>query len=67
MRKLYYSIEQVEGIEGDFLAWHCTDGITTYWGETKAEAAAHFGCPVGKYDDAADIAALGRDNKYERY
>jgi hypothetical protein len=30
--------------------WYATDGISTYYGDTKAEAAAHFGVPVG-FDD----------------
>lgn len=27
--------------------WFCSDGISTYYGKTKAEAASHFGVPVG--------------------
>ena len=30
--------------------WHCSDGISTYYGDTKAEAASHFGVPVGFKD-----------------
>jgi hypothetical protein len=26
--------------------WYCTDGISTYWGDTKAEAASRFGVPI---------------------
>ena len=30
--------------------WYCSDGISTYFGATRAEAAAHFGVPVGDFD-----------------
>jgi len=31
------------------MQWYCSDGISTYWGDTKAEAASHFGVPVGNF------------------
>ncbi len=27
--------------------WFCSDGVSTYYGDTKAEAASHFGVPIG--------------------
>jgi hypothetical protein len=30
--------------------WFCSDGISTYTGETKSEAASRFGVPVGFND-----------------
>ena len=27
--------------------WFCSDGVSTYFGDTKSEAASHFGVPVG--------------------
>ena len=27
--------------------WFCSDGVSTFFGETKSEAASHFGVPVG--------------------
>ena len=30
--------------------WYCTDGISTFFGDTKTEAASHFGVPVGFED-----------------
>jgi len=40
-----------EGNTKDKLQWFCTDGISTFFGDTKAEAASHFGVPVGDFDD----------------
>jgi len=42
--------------------WFCSDGISTFFGETKSEAASHFGVPVGFDDEAISNAAstLGR-------
>lgn len=37
--------------------WFCSDGISTFFGDTKAEAAAHFGVPVG-FDDVSSAASL---------
>jgi len=31
--------------------WFCTDGVSTYYGDTKAKAASHFGVPVGDFED----------------
>ena len=39
-----------EGNTEDKLQWFCTDGIATFYGDTKAQAASHFGVPVG-FDD----------------
>jgi hypothetical protein len=58
MKKLkFYQEMQEVWIEGDEdgntemkLQWFCTDGISTFFGDTKAEAASHFGVPVG-FDD----------------
>jgi hypothetical protein len=36
-----------EGNTDEKLQWFCTDGISTFFGDTKAEAASHFGVPVG--------------------
>lgn len=36
--------------------WFCSDGISTYFGDTKAEASAHFGVPVGFDDQEPDNA-----------
>lgn len=66
MKKLRFYIDEVEGMDNNFLAWHCTDGIATYFGETKIEAASQFGCALGEFDDEADRAALGTYNRYER-
>lgn len=66
MRKLRFWIDVVEGINHNFNAWHCSDGVSTYFGETRSEAAAHFGVPVGDYDDETDRAELGKNNRYER-
>lgn len=33
------------------MQWFCTDGVSTYYGNTKSEAAAHFGVPVGFDED----------------
>jgi len=30
--------------------WFCSDGIATYYGDTKSEAASRFGVPIG-FDD----------------
>jgi hypothetical protein len=30
--------------------WVCSDGISCYYGDTKAEAMAHYGVPVGVDD-----------------
>jgi hypothetical protein len=38
------------GVETWAPVWYCTDGISTYSGETKSEAAAHFGVPFGDFD-----------------
>lgn len=38
-----------EGNTEEKLQWFCSDGISTYYGDTKAEAAAHFGVPVGDF------------------
>ncbi len=27
--------------------WFCSDGISTFFADTRAEAAAHFGVPLG--------------------
>ena len=40
--------------------WFCSDGISTYFGDTKTAAAAHFGVPVGFGDVSAAAAAMGR-------
>jgi len=65
MRSLHFYIDKIDNDLGaDFLAWHCTDGISCYFGRTKAEAASHFGVPVGEYDDQVDIAGLGENNRY---
>jgi len=29
------------------MQWFCSDGVSTFFGETKSEAASHFGVPVG--------------------
>jgi hypothetical protein len=39
------------------LQWFCSDGIATFFGDTKAEAASHFGVPVG-FDDVSSAASL---------
>jgi hypothetical protein len=31
----------------DKMQWFCTDGISIYFGDTKADAASHFGVPIG--------------------
>lgn len=36
-----------EGNTEDKLQWFCTDGVATFYGNTKAQAASHFGVPVG--------------------
>ena len=42
--------------------WFCSDGVSTFFGETKSEAASHFGVPVGFDDETISNAAatLGR-------
>jgi hypothetical protein len=43
--------------------WFCSDGISTFFGDTKAEAASHFGVPVGFDNSGTTKAAaslLGR-------
>lgn len=56
MRKLefwqeYGETYDDEGNQGkDKLYWYCSDGISTYFGDTKAEAASRFGVPVGDFD-----------------
>lgn len=36
-----------DGNTEEKLQWYCSDGISTHWGDTKSEAASHFGVPVG--------------------
>jgi len=67
MRKLTFWQEDVEGLDdegndnGIFeTKWFCSDGISTFFGDTKAEAASHFGVPVGDFDIKSAAAALGR-------
>jgi len=38
-----------DGNTEEKLQWHCTDGISTFFGDTKAEAASHFGVPIGNF------------------
>lgn len=40
-------ISDDEGNSEERLQWFCSDGVSTYYGDTKAEAASHFGVPVG--------------------
>lgn len=53
MRKLTFWKQEAEVIVDDEgnseprLQWHCSDGISTFFGDTKSEAASHFGVPVG--------------------
>ena len=59
MRKLEFWQDKTEvftddGSEWPFeerVQWFCSDGISTFFGDTKAQAAAHFGVPVGDFDD----------------
>lgn len=57
MRKLEFWQEMAEVViddEGNMeekMQWHCSDGISVFYGNTKAEAASHFGVPVGDFDD----------------
>lgn len=69
MRKLTLWKEKTEvWIEGDEdgnteikTQWFCSDGISIFYGDTKSEAAAHFGVPVGFDDNISKAAAtLGR-------
>ena len=51
--------------------WFCSDGISTFFGRTKASAAAYFGVPVGDFDDdiksaAATLGRKGGQAKSER-
>jgi hypothetical protein len=41
------------------LQWFCSDGISTFFGDTKAEAASHFGVPIGFNDVSTAARALG--------
>ena len=51
-----------EGNTEERLQWLCSDGISTFYGDTKSEAASHFGVPVGDFGDEISqaAAALGR-------
>jgi hypothetical protein len=65
MKTLTFWKEETEvWIEGDEdgntktkLQWFCSDGISTFFGNTKAEAASYFGVPVG-FDDVSSAASL---------
>jgi hypothetical protein len=52
--KFYQEMAEVivddEGNSEPVLQWFCSDGISTFFGATKSEAASHFGVPVGFED-----------------
>ncbi|MDP8275161.1 MAG: hypothetical protein RAO92_02030 [Candidatus Euphemobacter frigidus] len=57
MRQLRFWKEAVEVFEDENadvgeeqIRWFCSDGISTFFGETRSEAASHFGVPVGFED-----------------
>ena len=57
MRNLRFWEEEVEIFGEDDIdvgelavRWFCSDGMSTFFGETKSEAASHFGVPVGFED-----------------
>jgi hypothetical protein len=58
MKNLEFWKEKTEVlIEGDEdgntaikMQWFCSDGVSTFYGDTKAEAASHFGVTVGFND-----------------
>jgi len=39
-------IAHTDGTDTWETKWYCSDGISTYWGDTKSEAASHFGVPI---------------------
>jgi hypothetical protein len=59
MKKLTFWQEDTEVfVEGDEDGnteikpqWFCSDGISTFFGDTKAEAASRFGVPIGFNDE----------------
>jgi hypothetical protein len=50
--------------------WFCSDGVSTFFGDTKSEAASHFGVPVGDFGDvtaaASTLGKKGGKSKSER-
>lgn len=66
MAKLHFWQDKIEVFDNEGstmqLKWLCSDGVSTHFGDTKAEAASHFGVPVGNFDDdiKTAAAALGR-------
>lgn len=52
-----------EGNDELRLQWFCSDGISVYFGNTKAEAASHFGVPVGDFGDDKSPAAVALGRK----
>jgi hypothetical protein len=60
MKKINFWQDTVIGPERDERKWFASDGISTYFGDTKEEAAAHFGVPVGLSATQKAASTMGR-------
>ena len=60
MKQIKFWQDTVIGPERDERKWFASDGISTYFGDTKEEAAAHFGVPVGFSATQKAASLMGR-------
>ena len=60
MKQIKFWQDTVIGPEKDERKWFASDGVSTYFGNTKDEAASHFGVPVGFSATQKAASTMGR-------